>query len=68
MALVGMKSDLPRREVQATEVIKILLWVCNVQADAFAKSIGCKYFETSAKDGTNVDEMFLGVVQTLFEK
>ena len=45
--LVGTKSDLTERRV-----------VRQQDAEKFAKKHNFRYFETSAKEGTNIDEMF----------
>ena len=52
--LVGNKSDLSDRAVAAAE------------ADAFARENGTGYFETSAKDGQNVQEVFKFLAQQIF--
>lgn len=46
IALVGNKMDCPERETKIEEVLE------------FARSNGLEYFETSARTGQNVDEMF----------
>ena len=53
MAVAGNKADLKgEREVDTAEVT------------SYAESIGAVYFETSAKDGTNVETLF----ETLLKK
>lgn len=47
MMLLGNKCDIPERQVSYEE------------ASAYAKQIGMLYFETSAKEGTNIEEAFI---------
>eukprot|EP00727_Mastigamoeba_balamuthi_P005505 m51a1_g1574 hypothetical protein (906) ;mRNA; f:87526-90624 len=53
VALVGMKSDLPRRQVEARE------------ARAAADSLGFLFAESSAKTDTNVAETVVALVQRI---
>jgi small GTP-binding protein len=55
MMLVGNKADLPDRAVSKNE------------AEAWAASHGMQYFETSAKTGTNVGDVFADLAYTLIE-
>ncbi|KAJ1730198.1 GTP-binding protein [Coemansia sp. Benny D160-2] len=52
MVLVGNKSDLPN-ERQVTRA----------EAEALAKSFGCPYIETSAKENLNIEDVFINSVQ-----
>ncbi|KJE90450.1 rasG protein [Capsaspora owczarzaki ATCC 30864] len=55
MVIVGNKKDLPpdQRTVSEAEV------------QAFCESINCPYYETSAKTGLNVEEVFFEVVRQI---
>ena len=54
--LVGNKCDLEdKRQVSREE------------AEKYAKDKGMKFFEVSAKDGTNIDDMFKSSIQELLE-
>eukprot|EP00475_Leptophrys_vorax_P037737 TRINITY_DN6546_c0_g1_i2.p1 TRINITY_DN6546_c0_g1~~TRINITY_DN6546_c0_g1_i2.p1 ORF type:complete len:245 (+),score=55.58 TRINITY_DN6546_c0_g1_i2:28-735(+) len=55
LALVGNKTDLLYRQVETTE------------AAEFATHNGLLFYETSAKDGSNIDSAFLGVVHTIYD-
>ena len=55
--LVGNKVDLSTKRVVSNEEMK-----------NFAKSLGIPCMETSAKTGFNVDDAFLLLTQTLYEK
>ncbi|XP_014204437.1 ras-related protein Rab-35 [Copidosoma floridanum] len=50
--LVGNKNDAPNQKVVLTE-----------DAQRFANQMGIKLFETSAKDNTNVEEMFMAITR-----
>ncbi|KAJ8681336.1 hypothetical protein QAD02_017123 [Eretmocerus hayati] len=50
--LVGNKNDAPNHKVVLTE-----------DAQRFANQMGIKLFETSAKDNTNVEEMFMAITR-----
>jgi len=52
MVLVGNKKDMEAQRTVTTE-----------EADAVAKTFGCKYLETSAKTRHNVEEAFFEVVR-----
>ncbi|ELP88800.1 GTP-binding protein SAS1, putative [Entamoeba invadens IP1] len=54
--LCGNKCDIAERIVTKEE------------AKTFADKIGMKYFETSAKNGTNIKEMFKTLVKEVYEK
>ena len=55
--IVGNKKDLEdKRQVSKEE------------AEAFAKNNGVKFLEVSAKDNINIEELFFGVVKTLYER
>mmetsp|Transcript_21797 Transcript_21797/g.67885 ORF Transcript_21797/g.67885 Transcript_21797/m.67885 type:complete len:80 (-) Transcript_21797:142-381(-) len=54
--LVGNKTDTERRVVTAAEGAKL------------AKKLGLQYFETTAKDGTGVQEMFHTLFGLVIEK
>mmetsp|Transcript_22172 Transcript_22172/g.33042 ORF Transcript_22172/g.33042 Transcript_22172/m.33042 type:complete len:194 (+) Transcript_22172:59-640(+) len=54
--LCGNKVDKKRRSVS------------RVDAEVFAKSHNLRYFETSAKSGKNVDEVFEMLYQVIFDK
>ena len=57
VVLIGNKSDLiEKREVKEEEI------------DSFAKDNNIKYFETSAKDGKNIDESFYYIAEKLIEQ
>ena len=51
IVLVGNKSDLTTREVSYKE------------GKALAKSVGCSFYETSAKTASNVNEIFCEAVR-----
>lgn len=54
LSLVGNKIDLTQdRKVMETE------------ADDYAKGLGLKYFEVSAKENINVEEMFTDIAKAL---
>lgn len=53
---IGCKSDLQERQVS------------NEEAQNLANSLGIDYFECSAKDNANVDEIFAGIVQKCVDK
>ena len=53
--LVGNKSDLPDKEIDKEK------------AENFGKKYEMKYFETSAKDGTNVEIIFKEIAQLILE-
>lgn len=55
--LVGNKCDLEDKRV-----------VKKSEGDALAAKIGCKYLETSAQNGTNVDEAFMIIATQLKKK
>lgn len=50
--VVGNKNDDPNQKVVITE-----------DAQRFAKQMDVSFFETSAKDNINVEEMFLSITQ-----
>ena len=52
--IVGTKSDLVSQRAVETDA-----------ARAYAKSIGCHYIETSAKNGINIDEAFATLANTV---
>jgi small GTP-binding protein len=54
--LVGNKCDLANREVKKEE------------GEELAKSYKVKFFETSAKEGLNVSEVFLEIAKTITKK
>jgi len=54
--LVGNKVDEPNRRA-----------VTEIEARNFANSIGIKYFETSAKENVNVEQMFQSVTEDVLE-
>ena len=55
--IVGNKKDLEdKRQVSKEE------------AEAFAKNNRVKFLEVSAKDNINIEELFFGVVKTLYER
>ena len=53
ITLVGNKIDLESRQVRTEE------------AEEFAKSLGLRYFEVSAKSNQGIDEMFTEVAKAL---
>jgi Ras-related protein Rab-2A len=55
IALIGNKSDLPRREVQFAE------------GEQFAKDNGLTFVETSAKTSENVEEAFLKTARVIYD-
>ncbi|CAB0035732.1 unnamed protein product [Trichogramma brassicae] len=54
--LVGNKNDEPDQKVVLTE-----------DAQRFANQMGIKLFETSAKDNTNVEEMFMAITREVLK-
>jgi small GTP-binding protein len=54
--IVGNKSDLAEREVNKEEILK------------FVEIHNSIYFETSAKNGNNIDELFNHMAQLLYDK
>lgn len=54
--VIANKVDLRRRMVTTEE------------GNAFAESIGARYFETSAKMNTNINEMFVQLIRVMNEK
>jgi Ras-related protein Rab-11A len=57
IALVGNKLDLDsQRQVSSAD------------AQAFANKEGILFYETSAKDGTNIDAAFYGIVNLIYER
>ena len=54
--LVGNKLDLPKREIEKET------------AEKYSESHGMNYFETSAKDGTNVDLIFKEIAGLILSK
>ena len=54
IVLVGNKTDLSERAVKRADVEK------------YALSHGMSYFETSAKDASNVDEMFSSLASDIY--
>ena len=57
MILVGNKSDLSESRAVSTE-----------QGNELAESLGIQYFETSAKDNTNIQQTFDALVDEISEK
>ena len=55
-ALVGNKIDLEERQIESNDAAK------------FAKDNKLLYFETSAKKGTGIEELFATVTKTLLER
>jgi GTPase SAR1 family protein len=55
LALVGNKTDLPYRQVETFE------------AAQFANQNNLLFYETSAKDGANIDSAFLGVIHKIYD-
>lgn len=56
MCIVGNKIDLPKREVTTSE------------AEQFARNNNCFYMETSALDGTGVNQAFYQVMEKIYSK
>jgi len=56
VVLVGSKADVEEREVSA------------VEAETFASAQGLSFFETSAKTGLNVSELFVEICSRINEK
>jgi len=54
--LVGNKLDLPKREIEKET------------AEKYSESHGMNYFETSAKDGTNVEVIFKEIAGLILSK
>ena len=54
--MLGNKLDLGTRAVQEDE------------ARSYADSSKCKYFEVSAKDGTNMEEALMSLVSAMVQK
>lgn len=57
LVLTGTKSDLRENQVVLMEDIK-----------NFTKNLKCEYFETSAKNGNGVEDLFFYMAKDLFEK
>lgn len=57
LVLTGTKSDLRENQVVLMEDIK-----------KFTKNLKCEYFETSAKNGNGVEDLFFYMAKDLFEK
>ena len=57
LVLTGTKSDLRENQVVLMEDIK-----------KFTKNLKCEYFETSAKNGIGVEDLFFYMAKDLFEK
>jgi len=53
LTLVGNKIDLETRQVRREE------------AEEYARSLGLRYFEVSAKNNTGIDELFTEVAKSL---
>jgi len=53
LTLVGNKIDLESRQVRKEE------------AEEYARSIGIRYFEVSAKNNTGIDELFTAIATAL---
>jgi len=56
ICIVGNKIDLPKREVTTSE------------AEEFARDNKCFYMETSALDGTGVNQAFYQVMEKIYGK
>lgn len=56
ICIVGNKIDLPKREVTTSE------------AEEFARDNNCFYMETSALDGTGVNQAFYQVMEKIYAK
>src|SRR5690349_17574491 len=54
LVLVGNKSDLATDRKVGSE-----------EAEELAQTFGCSYVETSAKDGTNSEQMFIQLVRQI---
>lgn len=54
--LVGNKSDLPNRQVQTKDALEL------------ADRLGLEYIETSAKDTTNVDQVFMTLAKNIKDR
>lgn len=54
--LVGNKSDLPNRQVAAKDALEL------------ADRLGLEYIETSAKDQTNVDQVFMTLAKNIKDR
>ena len=52
--LVGNKADLPKERQVTTD-----------EGEALAKNYSCRYFETSAASGSNVDKVFAEIAQQI---
>ena len=57
IVLVGNKSDLKKERIVSKE-----------EGKKMAKQYNLQFFETSAKDGTNVEKCFLEIAQQIIEK
>ena len=57
IVLAGTKTDLKDNNTVSNENVKYL-----------AKTLKCEYFETSAKEGTGVEDLFFFMAKDLFEK
>lgn len=57
IVLVGNKSDLKENKI-----------VTSRQCREFAQTLGCRYFESSAKDDINVKQTFDYIVDAILEK
>jgi len=56
LLILGNKTDLGQSKIDAEE------------AQNLADANRCKFFEVSAKDGTNIDQAFDYLVRTIYEK
>lgn len=54
--LVGNKSDLPNRQVATKDALEL------------AERLGLEYVETSAKDRTNVDQVFVTLAKNIKDR
>ena len=55
--IVGCKSDLSSKRQVTTQ-----------EAEELAQFYNCEYIETSAKDGINIDELYMGIAHKIYEQ
>jgi len=76
--LIGNKSDLVSKKVVEYSIAKVCPWVARrwcltervsgFRKQEFADSLNIPFLETSAKDSTNVDEMFYTMTKLIQQR